>query len=346
MSSASALRTQIEAVLAPRISSALTPPKRITSQVTLSGICALDQILHGGLPLGAITEVVGAECSGRTSLALSVIARMTHANKVCAWVDVGDALHPASASAAGVDLARLLWVRCAASFANRPSQPSKNGFVLPKKYLVPPPITKGLHGGGFGPHPRAEVRGLADAVSGLLRKRTTAPQPSVRTEREAFAPDSLQKLMLHTNSTLINRTGISSKPWARIEQALRTTDLLLQAGGFSAIVLDMGSIAPEYASRIPLATWFRYRAAAERMQACVLLLTQYACAKSSAALALHLRSCGALPSDSTVFTGIEHRVEVARQRFVEHADGVPLRKPPQRETTANWRGRTTWAGRA
>jgi hypothetical protein len=29
-----------------------------------------------------------------------------------------------------------------------------------------------------------------------------------------------------------------------MEQALRVTDLLLQAGGFSAIVLDMGSIAP------------------------------------------------------------------------------------------------------
>ncbi|MDQ2834513.1 MAG: hypothetical protein M3Y50_12345 [Acidobacteriota bacterium] len=40
------------------------------------------------------------------------------------------------------------------------------------------------------------------------------------------------------------------------------TDLLLQAGGFSAIVLDLGSIAPEHVSRIPLATWFRYGAAA------------------------------------------------------------------------------------
>ena len=59
----------------------------------------------------------------------------------------------------------------------------------------------------------------------------------------------------------------SGKPWARIEQALRVTDLLLQAGGFSAIVLDMASIAPEYVSRVPLATWFRYRAAAERTQA-------------------------------------------------------------------------------
>ena len=64
-----------------------------------------------------------------------------------------------------------------------------------------------------------------------------------------------------------------TRPWARIEQALRVTDLLLQAGGFSAIVLDLGGIAPEFAARVPLATWFRYRAAAERTQASLLLLT-------------------------------------------------------------------------
>ena len=63
-------------------------------------------------------------------------------------------------------------------------------------------------------------------------------------------------------------------------------DLLLQAGGFSAIVLDMASIELEHASRVPLATWFRYRAAAERTQACVLLLTQHGCAKSSTELLL------------------------------------------------------------
>jgi hypothetical protein len=38
-----------------------------------------------------------------------------------------------------------------------------------------------------------------------------------------------------------------------------------QAGGFSAIVLDLGSIASEHVSRITLATRFRYGAAAERI---------------------------------------------------------------------------------
>ena len=65
------------------------------------------------------------------------------------------------------------------------------------------------------------------------------------------------------------RCGVSPAPrrkhWSRLEQGLRVTDLLLQAGGFSCIVMDMGSLKAEYASRVPLATWFRFRAAAERL---------------------------------------------------------------------------------
>ncbi|MFZ1009655.1 MAG: hypothetical protein WAN65_22645 [Candidatus Sulfotelmatobacter sp.] len=45
--------------------------------------------------------MVGPECSGRTSLALSFVGRMTGADKVCAWVDVSDNLDPESAAAAG-----------------------------------------------------------------------------------------------------------------------------------------------------------------------------------------------------------------------------------------------------
>jgi hypothetical protein len=141
-------------------------------------------------------------------------------------------------------------------------------------------------------------------------------------------------------------TASRSKPWSRIEQALRATDLLLQGGGFSAIVLDMGGLAPEFASRVPLATWFRYRAAAERTQSSILLLTQYGCTKSSAELLLRLEPAEALCDETTVFTGVRPHVVVVRQRFTEAADSnlVPLQKPPQSERTASWQSRTTWAG--
>jgi recombination protein RecA len=108
-------------------------------------------------------------------------------------------------------------------------------------------------------------------------------------------------------------------------------------------VLDMASIAPEYASRVPLATWFRYRAAAERTQASILLLTQHPCAKSSGELLLQFDSGNAHCDEATVFTGISHRLEVVRRRFTQD-NVVPLRKPPQSVRVASWRSRTTWAG--
>jgi hypothetical protein len=97
---------------------------------------------------------------------------------------------------------------------------------LPDKYLVPPCRTKGLHGGGYGQHLRREVKGLSDAVSSLLRSKTVAPrcaevQRRVREKQQAFEAS-------HQSASTARRPSLSSKPWSRIEQALRTTDLLLQ----------------------------------------------------------------------------------------------------------------------
>jgi recombination protein RecA len=339
-----ALRQQLEAALAHRIPSALTPAPRLLRPVASTGIPVLDELLEGGLPLGAITEMVGPECSGRTSLALSFVSQMTQTGKACAWIDVSNALDPESAAATGVDLSRLLWVRCGVPPSTSTQSIATDGFALPEKYLIPPPIKKGLHGGGFGPHPRNEVKGLSDAVGGFLRVEVTAPrcaepQRRIKPEREVFEPNPPRQLATH------RKPVVSRKPWSRLEQALRVTDLLLQSGGFSAIVLDMGSIAPEYASRVPLATWFRYRAAAEKSQASILLLTQHACAKSSAGLVLRLQPGNALHEEKTVFTGVEYRVEIARERFKPISTNViPLRKPPQRATYASWQSRAAWAG--
>jgi recombination protein RecA len=63
-----------------------------------------------------------------------------------------------------------------------------------------------------------------------------------------------------------------SKPWTRLDQALRATDLLLQAGGFAAIVLDLGDMEPAHAMRIPLTTWFRFRQAADRTRCSLVVL--------------------------------------------------------------------------
>ena len=117
MPSAAIIRHQIETSLSQRIPSALTPSPRTIRPVTATGISSIDAILEGGLPVGGITEVVGPECSGRTAFALSFVARLTQSGTVCAWVDVSDTLHPESAAASGVDLLRLLWIRCGISIS-------------------------------------------------------------------------------------------------------------------------------------------------------------------------------------------------------------------------------------
>jgi len=345
MPTASHLRAQIEATLAERIPSALTPTARVPYPVAPTGIPEIDLLLHGGFPVGALSEVVGPECSGRTSLALAFIASMTQAGKVCAWVDVSDTLHPESAAAIGVDLSRLLWVRCGSSPVTEPMpQASVRRLNMAKK---PPKANPGLPQAG-GSHPRMEAKGLSNAVSDLLSPAHIAPRcaealhkhrPQGKQQNHAPKPTKLP--------TSAIKTTPKSKSWTRLEQALRVTDLLLQAGGFSCIVLDMGSLSAEYALRVPLATWFRFRAAAERLQSNVLLLTQHACTRNSAGLVLRLQPGSVLAPDSTIFTGLEHRAELDRQRFPQPSGNVfPLRKQPQSVPTAQWQGRTLWAGRS
>lgn len=344
MPSYTAIRSQVEAALESRIPSALHIAPRTVRPVVSTGIASVDEVLEGGLPVAAITEIVGQDCSGRTSLTLSFLARITQAGKVCAWIDVSNALQPESAAAAGVELSRMLWVRCGVVGKDNNQETSQTGFVLPDKYLVPPPIKQGLHGGGCGGHPRGEVKGISEAVTGLLRSDVLAPKCAepvrrVKTERPHFEANTLGVPLS------VKRAATGTRLWARIEQALRVADLLLQGGGFSAIVLDMAGIAPEFSLRVPLATWFRYRAAAERSQTTFLLLTQHACAKSSAGLVLNLQP-GEVLHERTVFTGVEHRVEVVRQRFSQaQTNVIPLRKPPQRASIASWAARTAWSGR-
>ncbi len=148
MPSAAQIRLQIETALERKIPGALTPVAKVIHPVAATGIEALDELLKGGLPVGAISELAGPECSGRTNMALSFLAQMTASGRVCAWIDVSNVFDPASAAAAGIDLARLLWVRCGVS--QRAAQRVSPSFALPEKYLVPAEATKGLHGGGCG----------------------------------------------------------------------------------------------------------------------------------------------------------------------------------------------------
>ena len=71
-----------------------------------------------------------------------------------------------------------------------------------------------------------------------------------------------------------------------LEQALKATDLLLQAGGFGMIVLDLADVPISAARRIPLTTWFRFRRSVENTSTALIVVEQHPHAKSCASLVM------------------------------------------------------------
>src|SRR5579863_6439921 len=106
---------------------------RPAPEMVSSGIAAMDA-LAGGLPRGGLTEICGPASSGRTTVLLAALAAATRRGEFCAVVDASDALDPQSAAAAGVELERLLWVRCGENSPRRhPSAPLGAGSGTEKK---------------------------------------------------------------------------------------------------------------------------------------------------------------------------------------------------------------------
>jgi hypothetical protein len=158
---------------------------------------------------------------------------------------------------------------------------------------------------------------------------------------DAFDPESAaasgvslrQLLWVRCNRTSTQAKG---KPWTRLDQTLRAADLLLQAGGFAAIVVDLGDTAPEDASRIPLATWFRFRQAADRTRCCLVVLGQAAYAQSSAAVVVECAPLQPRTVGETVLNGFSFEIRRGRQRFTPAA--TRARKPP----ASSWSATGAW----
>ena len=182
------LRSKIESDLRGRVASPFAYRDRNAFELVSTGIPEMDALV-GGLPRGAMTEICGEACSGRTSLLLSALASRTAAGEVCALVDARDSFDPLTGNAAGIALGKLLWVRC-----------------------------------------------------------------------------------------------------QNIDQALRATDLLIQAGGFGMVAVDLSDVPTRTVRQVPLNAWFRFRRAVEDTPTILLLLEQEAHAKTCASLVLRLEA--------------------------------------------------------
>lgn len=141
---AAALKRQLEALTG----ASLELRERPAPDCVSTGIHEVD-LMAGGLPRGGLTEICGPASSGRTTLLISLLAQATAREEACALVDGADAFDPCSAAASGVDLTRVLWVRCSGDAEK----------ALKAADLL-------VEGGGFG----LVVMDLADAPPATARR--------------------------------------------------------------------------------------------------------------------------------------------------------------------------------
>jgi len=173
-------------------------------------------------------------------------------------------------------------------------------------------------------------------ISALASRTADAEVCAFIDGRDAFDPHSAETAGVQLSQVL----------WVRcrnIDQALRSTDLLLQAGGFGLVVLDLGDIPAETVRFVPLNVWFRFRRAVEDTPTIFLVLEQEPHAKTCASLVLQMgtesaRWSQAVEKDrSTFFSGnsslripegqvrLTDRIEIEREPHARLFDGSSLR---------------------
>ena len=239
---------------------------------------------------------------------------------------------------------RLLWVRCG-EMGEREQDLKSSSYLAADKEIRK---TRSLDSTSKKPvqvhswrHPRELMRGVDKAIPGLVGKQSPFAESTqihvvarcageqVERDREpprrGFRPQRFLPSLRESNPPAPVRTrGRSVKPWKRLEQALKTTDLLLHGGGWGVVAVDLGGISWVDARRIELSTWFRFRRAIESTPTILLLLGEESCAKSCASLVLRCqrradhwsRAAASLKTGASTFEGFEVQGEVTRSRVL------------------------------
>jgi recombination protein RecA len=316
---------------------------RAAVELQSTGIAELDAVLGGGFPRGSLVELCGPASSGRTSLAFSLLAEATERQEACAFVDITDSLDPMSLASAGIDLARLLWIRCGES--GDQSDVKTSAYFTPAQkagatsHASGSTTKKPTQAGGWR-HPRELLRGIENDIpsvvgkgravasgEGMLVARCAGEQ--VERDRElprrgVRSPRPLPSVPGSDATSRSSRETKRSKPWKRLEQSLKVTDQLLHAGGWGVIVFDLGGISWVDARRINLSMWFRFRRALENTPTILLLLGEESSAKSCASLVLRCqrksnhwsRASQRNAYGASTFEGFEVEGEVTRSRVL------------------------------
>ncbi len=168
----------------------------------------------------------------------------------------------------------------------------------------------------FGGIPRG---GVTDIFGQVSSGRTSLMHSLMAeaTEREEFCALVDASDVFDPVSAAAAGVALERLLWIRCagnaEHALKATDLLLQAGGFGLVVMDLGDIAPQTARRISLASWYRLRRAVENTPTALVVTERAPLARACAALAIEcargsVRWAGA-PGCSQLLRGVTFAME-------------------------------------
>ena len=100
---------------------------------------------------------------------------------------------------------------------------------------------------------------------------------------DVFAPTAAAKAGVDFDRLLWVRCA------GNLEHAFKATDLLLHAGGFGLVILDLGDVAGKDSRRIITSWWYRFRRTVEDRPTVLTVISEEACTRSCAALTLELK---------------------------------------------------------
>ena len=80
-------------------------------------------------------------------------------------------------------------------------------------------------------------------------RRADASDPLRQIDRKA-ADDARERA--HLPAVVQGGLKRETRPWSKLDKALRTADQILQAGGFRVVVLDLASVTPEQSTSYPV----------------------------------------------------------------------------------------------
>lgn len=230
---------RLEAVLQTRHFDRTLLSRRLPGgRVAPSGWTPLDEALGGGWARGELSEAVGPRSSGRTWLLHTTLAAASQRGEVVALVDAIDRFDPRSATAMGLDLTRLLWIR----------------------------------------------------------------GPALTAER--------------TRPTLLDEA---------VSKAVRAFDLVIRAGGFAIVALDLADMPPRRIHALPLATWMRIAHENAGRDTAAVLIAEAPVSRSAGGVSVRLSATGIWAGTSIQqrrFARLDLRADVVSARYAQGAMAV------------------------